>query len=301
MQSNIGFVQKEKAVTIGNFLVGRLLPFRQKRSVGPFLFIDHMGPACLEAHQNIDIPPHPHIGLSTLTYLLDGAIFHQDSLGNAIQINPGEVNWMTAGRGIVHSERTPEHLRKKDQFLHGFQIWVGLPKSMEHVHPSFHHFSKEDIPYWQENDIEYKLIAGRFGHYTAPIPVHSPLYFLEIKTNTDQLIDIGDNLYGEVGIYILEGQIKTEEQIIEHRHLLIANNPKLCTFQTIGKTTIYLFGGHPFDEERYMFWNFVHSDKNKIKEAIEDWKNQNKIAFPDIPGDQKEYVPLPDYPFKLSS
>ncbi len=137
MQSNIGLILEEKAADIGNFMVGRLLPFRQKRSVGPFVFIDHMGPACLEEHQNLDVPPHPHIGLSTLTYLFDGAIEHRDSLGNDVEIKPGEVNWMNAGKGVVHSERTPDYLRKKDKYLHGLQIWIGLPKHLEQTEPSF--------------------------------------------------------------------------------------------------------------------------------------------------------------------
>ena len=146
MQSHIGLVIEEKAANIGNFMVGRLLPFRQKRAVGPFVFIDHMGPACLAEHQNLDVPPHPHIGLSTLTYLLEGAILHRDNLGNEIEIKPGEVNWMTAGKGIVHSERTPEYLRKKDKFLHGLQIWIALPKALEQIEPSFFHIGKEAIP-----------------------------------------------------------------------------------------------------------------------------------------------------------
>ena len=144
--------------------MGRLLPFREKRAVGPFVFIDHMGPALLKEYQNLDVPPHPHIGLSTLTYLFQGSIFHRDSLGSAIEIKPGAVNWMTAGKGVVHSERTPEYLRTTDKSLHGFQIWVGLPKELEQTEPSFHHTEEDDIPTWTENGVDYKLIAGEaFG------------------------------------------------------------------------------------------------------------------------------------------
>lgn len=181
MQSNIGLILEEKAANIGNFMVGRLLPFRQKRAVGPFVFIDHMGPACLEQHQNLDVPPHPHIGISTLTYLFDGAIFHRDSLGNAIEIKPGEVNWMTAGKGIVHSERTPEQLRKSDKYLHGFQIWIALPKHLEQCEPTFHHINREEIPTWTDGDTTYKLIAGTIKGKQSPVPVHSPLFFIEVK------------------------------------------------------------------------------------------------------------------------
>ncbi len=299
MQSNIGLILEERATNIGNFMVGRLLPFRKKRSVGPFVFIDHMGPACLAEHQNLDVPPHPHIGLSTLTYLLDGAIFHRDSLGNALEIKPGEVNWMTAGKGIVHSERTPKHLRKKDKYLHGFQIWIGLPKHLEQTEPSFFHFKEEEIPTWEDGDGAYKLIAGEIKGIKSPVPVHSPLFFIEIKTKSAQKIDIGDKLFGEVGMYILDGSVNIEGNNYGSKQLLIAKNPSLCEFNTYGETTVYLFGGEPFEEERFMFWNFVNSNKTILEKAKENWRIQNLTAFPKIPDDDKEFVPLPV--FKIST
>ncbi len=293
MQSNVGLILEEKAADIGNFMVGRLLPFRRKRAVGPFVFIDHMGPACLKEYQNLDVPPHPHIGLSTLTYIFEGAIFHRDSLGNNIEIKPGEVNWMTAGKGVVHSERTPEYLRKKDKFLHGLQIWIGLPKKLEQCEPSFYHFNKEDIPAWEENNISYKLIAGEIKDKKSPVPVHSPLYFIEIKTKSAQKINIGNKLFGEVGMYVLNGTVKIENNDYGSKQLLISKNASLCEFETNGETTLYLFGGEPFDEERFMFWNFVNSDKSILEQAKENWKNQNLEAFPKIPNDNKDFVPLP--------
>ena len=298
MQSNIGLIVEERATNIGNFMVGRLLPFREKRAVGPFVFIDHMGPACLEEYQNVDVPPHPHIGISTLTYLFDGAIFHNDSLGNAVEIKPGEVNWMTAGKGVVHSERTPEYLRKQDKFLHGFQIWIGLPKEMEKSEPSFFHYDKSEIPTWEEDGINYKLIAGEIEGKKSPVQVHSPLYFLEIKTKEAQKINIGERLFGEVGMYVLSGTVKVEGNEYGTKQLLIAKNPSLCEFETNSETVIYLFGGEPFPEERFMFWNFVSSDKDLLEKAKENWKAQNLEAFPKIPGDDKEFVPLPEPPFK---
>ncbi|UCS91936.1 pirin family protein [Echinicola marina] len=298
MQSNVGLILEEKAADIGNFMVGRLLPFRQKRAVGPFVFIDHMGPACLKEHQNLDVPPHPHIGLSTLTYLFDGAILHRDNLGNVIEIKPGEVNWMTAGKGVVHSERTPAYLRKADKFLHGFQIWIGLPKDMEQAEPSFFHISKAEIPTWKEDGVFYKLIAGEIKDKKSPVPVHSPLYFIEIKTTTAQKINIGKQLFGEVGMYVLEGTVKIENNDYGSRQLLIAKKASLCEFETNGETTLYLFGGAPFDEERFMYWNFVSSDKAIIERAKEDWKAQNLTAFPKIPHDDQDYVPLPENIFQ---
>lgn len=291
--SNIGLILEEKAADIGNFLVGRLLPFREKRAVGPFVFIDHMGPAELKDYQNLDVAPHPHIGLSTLTYLFEGSIFHRDSLGSAIEIKPGAVNWMTAGKGVVHSERTPEYLRTTDKSLHGFQIWVGLPKNLEKSEPSFHHTEADDIPTWTEGDIQYKLIAGEAFGKKSPVPVHSPLFFIEIKTKTAQKISIGKDLFGEVAMYVLDGTVNIEGNEYGSKQLLVAKNASLCEFEMSENASVYLFGGEPFDEERFIYWNFVNSDKEVIEQAKLDWFDQNHDAFPLVPGDEDEYVPLP--------
>ena len=293
MMSNIGLVIEEKPADIGNFLVGRLLPFREKRAVGPFVFIDHMGPAALKDYQNMDVPPHPHIGLSTLTYLFEGSIQHKDSLGSDIEIKPGAVNFMTAGKGVVHSERTPDYLRTTDKNLHGFQIWIGLPKNMEQSEPTFHHTEAEEIPTWEENGIHYKLIAGELLNYKSPVPTHSKLFFLEIKSKDAQTISIGDALFGEVGMYVLEGKVNIEGNDFGGKQLLIAKNAKLCEFEIGENTTVYLFGGEPFEEERFIFWNFVNSDKELIEQAKQNWFDQNLEAFPKVIGDEEEFVPLP--------
>ena len=293
MMSNIGLIIEEKAADIGNFLVGRLLPFREKRAVGPFVFIDHMGPARLKEYQSFDVPPHPHIGLSTLTYLFEGAIFHRDSLDNALEIKPGAVNWMTAGKGVVHSERTPENLRNSEYSLHGFQIWVALPKELEKSEPSFFHIEEGGIPTWEDNGAQFKLIAGEAFGKKSDVPVHSPLYFIEIKTQKGQKLNIGEHLYGEVGMYVLNGSVYVEGNEYGTKQLLIAKNSKLCEFETSDDCTLYLFGGEPFDEERFIFWNFVSSDKDQIDQAKVDWHDQNTQTFPKIPGDDQEYVPLP--------
>jgi redox-sensitive bicupin YhaK (pirin superfamily) len=175
---------EERAASIGNFMVGRLLPFKQKRTVGPFAFIDHMGPIAVKDVNNLDVDPHPHIGLSTLTYLFEGAIMHRDSLGSVEKITPGAVNWMTAGKGVVHSERMPEGIRiqKPDTVLHGLQIWIALPKELEEIEPSFVHIEAKDLPAWEEEGVQYKLIAGEALGRKSPVPVYSPLYYIEIKT-----------------------------------------------------------------------------------------------------------------------
>lgn len=288
--SNISLIIEERAANIGNFMVGRLLPFREKRAVGPFVFIDHMGPAHLNQYQNMDVPPHPHIGLSTLTFLFEGSIMHRDSLGTELEIKPGAVNWMTAGKGIVHSERTPEYLRSSDKMLHGLQIWVALPKELEQMDPNFTHVEADDIPCWEENGVSYKLIAGEAFGKKSPVPVYSPLYFIEIKSETTQKINIGNHLFGESGLYILEGSIKSGEHIYDPKQILITNDSTLCEFEITANSTVYIFGGMPFSEEHFIFWNFVSSDKELIEKAKKDWTAQ---TFPKVPG-ETEFVPLPE-------
>src|SRR5690606_28366713 len=195
--SNINLIIEERAAKIGSFMVGRLLHFRQKRMVGPFIYIDHMGPVKLSERDNFDVLPHPHIGLSTLTFLFEGSIMHRDTLGNEVEIKPHAVNWMTAGKGIVHSERTPDYLRHSDKYMHGLQIWVALPKDLEQMEPKFFHVEQDHIPAWTENNLQFKLVAGEAFGRKAPVPVYSKLFMIEIKSTTKQVVNIGEHLYGE--------------------------------------------------------------------------------------------------------
>lgn len=287
--SNIDIIIPEKAADIGNFLVGRLIPFQQKRMIGPFCFIDHMGPAKMKDYQNLDVPPHPHIGLSTLTYLFEGAITHRDSLGTKMDITPGAVNWMTAGKGVVHSERTPEALRKSEKSLHGLQIWVALPKDQEDVAPSFHHINADELPTWGDDNVTYKLIAGSALGYQSPVPVFSPLYMIEIHTKAPAEINFNELLYGESGLYILEGAIESNGHTYGTKQILITKDAHLCKFKMKANSKVYIFGGEAFPEERIIFWNFVSSSREKIEHAKENWKNQN---FDKVPG-ETDFVPLP--------
>lgn len=290
--SNINLVIEERAASIGKFMVGRLLPFRQKRMVGPFIYIDHMGPVKLNERENFDVLPHPHIGLSTLTFLFEGSIMHRDTLGNAIEIKPGAVNWMTAGKGIVHSERTPKYLRHSDKTMHGLQIWVALPKALEQMEPEFFHIDARQIPEWEQDQLQFKLIAGEaFGHKSA-VPVYSKLFMIEIKSSKRQTVHIGDELYGEAGLYILEGSIESDGNIYLPKQLLVAKDSRLCAFTIEANSTIYIFGGEPFEEERFIDWNFVSSDMALIKNAKQKWIDR---SFDKIPGDEMEYVPYPAF------
>ena len=302
--SNINMIIEERAASIGAFMVGRLLPFRQKRAVGPFVFIDHMGPISLREHEDLDIEPHPHIGLATLTYLFEGAIVHRDSIGSVAEITPGAVNWMTAGKGVVHSERMPEHIRETnpDTILHGLQIWVALPKDLEEMEPNFVHIGADEIPHWKQGSLNIKLVAGEAFGKKSGVPVYSPLYFLEIKSTEAQTVDIGEHLYGESGLYILEGSISSEGNTFGPKQILIAKDSTLCQFEIAENSIVYIFGGEPFPEERFIMWNFVSSEKARLEKAKNDWINQDHEAFPLIPADDKEYIhfppPLPNIKMK---
>ncbi|TCC88361.1 pirin family protein [Pedobacter hiemivivus] len=287
--SNINLIIEERPASIGSFMVGRLLPFKDKRMVGPFAFIDHMGPICLSDTENLDVPPHPHIGLSTLTYLFEGSIMHRDSIGNEIEIKPGQVNWMTAGKGIVHSERTPTYLRNSDKMMHGLQIWVALPKELEGMEPEFFHVEEKGLPEWIEGGVHFKLIAGEAFGRKSEVPVYSPLYFIEVKSTSRQTLKIGMELFGESALYILEGAIESEGNTFGPKQILVAKDSKLCEFDMQENSTIYIFGGEPFAESRIIYWNFVASSEETIEKAKAMWLEQ---SFPPVPG-ETEFVPLP--------
>lgn len=290
--SNVQLIIEERAANIGKFMVGRLLPFRQKRMVGPFIYIDHMGPVKLNERENFDVLPHPHIGLSTLTFLFEGSIMHKDTLGNEVEIKPGAVNWMTAGKGIVHSERTPDYLRDSPLYMHGLQIWVALPKELEEMNPEFFHVEKDQIPTWSDGDLQYKLVAGEAFGKKSPVPTYSKLYMLEVKSKTKQVVNIGDQLYGESGLYILEGSIESDENVYDSKQLLVAKDTSLCQFTIAENSTIYIFGGEAFPEERLIDWNFVSTSKKLIEKAKQKWKDQ---TFDKIEGDEKEFIPYPSF------
>ncbi|MFN3998432.1 pirin family protein [Algoriphagus sp.] len=290
--SNIQLIIEERAASIGKFLVGRLLPFRQKRMIGPFIYIDHMGPVKLNEREQMDILPHPHIGLSTLTFLFEGSIMHRDTLGNAVEIKPGAVNWMTAGKGIVHSERTPEYLRSEDKTMHGLQIWVALPKELEQMEPEFFHIESHQLPTWKVGNANLKLVAGEVMGHRSAVPVNSKLYMLEIKSQEKQILNLGEHLFGESGLYILKGGIESESNRFGPKQILVAKDASLCEFTIEADSTIYIFGGEAFPEERFIDWNFVATSKELIQKAKEKWILQE---FDKIPGDEKEFVPYPTF------
>ncbi|TAI48779.1 pirin family protein [Flagellimonas allohymeniacidonis] len=288
--SNIGLIIEERSRDIGDFLVGRLIPFRKKRMIGPFIFIDHMGPTQLGPKHYMDVDQHPHIGLSTLTFMLEGEIMHEDSLGTKQRISPGSVNWMTAGSGVSHSERTPVDLRNGKVFTaHGYQIWVALPKHLEDMQPAFHHIPEDQLPQWKDGNAEFTLVAGEGYGKKSPVPVYSPLFMIQIKVKTSYQLNVQDALKGEIGICIVEGRIEACGQTIEKGNILVSKVEDTCNVKLQADTHLLLFGGEPFPEERHIYWNFVASSKEKIEQAKAGWKNK---SFPMMPHDTS-YVPLP--------
>lgn len=288
--SNTDLIIEERSRDIGDFFVGRLIPFRKKRMVGPFIFIDHMGPTEMGPDRYMDVDQHPHIGLSTLTYLMEGEIIHADSIGTVQRITPGSVNWMVAGKGVTHTERTPHEMRDGRKIrMHGYQIWVALPQELEDTEPSFHHIEAQALPRWEEDGAQFTLVAGKGYGRVSPVPVHSELFMVDVKTTQDFELDVTGQLTGEIGIAIVEGEIRACGNSIGKGNMLVSKVENSCRIHIKAGSHLLLFGGEPFSEQRYIHWNFVSSSKEKLEQAKEDWKAH---AFPQVPHDDT-YVPLP--------
>lgn len=288
--SNIGLIIEERSRDIGDFLVGRLIPFRKKRMVGPFIFIDHMGPSTVKPGRYIDIGQHPHIGLSTLTYLFEGEIVHRDTLGTVQKVTPGSVGWMTAGKGIVHTERTPEGQRDGAEYpIHGYQIWVALPRQLEGMAPGFSYTAADGLPKWTKDGMDFTLVAGKGYGKESPVPVYSDLFMVEVKSLGRAPFDIAGNLLGEIGICVVDGYIEACGQRVEKGNMLVSKEEDVCSLVIGENSHLLLFGGKPFEEERFIYWNFVASEKEKLEEAKQRWAERQ---FEMVPG-ETGYVPLP--------
>jgi len=288
--ANNKLLVNERQKNIGNFMVGRLLPFRKKRQVGPFTFIDHMGPAEIGPGRYSDVDQHPHIGLSTLTYLFEGLIEHKDSMGSVQVIYPGDVGFMTAGKGVTHTERTPSDWRDGRNFnLHGYQIWVALPKEKEAMEPSFDYYPAKELPRWEAYNCELILVAGNAFGRQAPLQGYSPLFMVDILAKEDTQLNLKDQMKGEIAFVIVKGRIVNEGEVVEAGQMLISKTDEECSINLEKGTRLLLFGGAPLTEEPLLLWNFVSSDKAKLKQAKLDW--QNKL-FPTVPDDDS-YIPFP--------
>ena len=289
MSSAIEMIIQPRPTDLGDFEVRRVLPYRNKRMVGPFVFFDHMGPADFPAGKGIDVRPHPHIGLATVTYLFEGEIMHRDSLGVVQAIRPGAVNWMTAGRGIVHSERTDDAERARDATLHGIQAWVALPKEHETCTPDFKHHPSDALPEFERDGVRMKLIAGSAFGETADVDVLWPTVYIDIQAGAGVRVPIPDE-HEERAIYVVSGGITVDGETVEALSMAVLTPGSSPVVETTAASRLMLCGGAPMDGERTIWWNFVASDKGMIEKAKADWKAGR---FASVPGDD-EFIPLPE-------
>lgn len=273
----------------GDLGVHRVLPDKGKRAVGPFVFLDHLGPVLAGAGQDTDVPPHPHIGLSTLTYLFAGQVLHRDSLGSVQLIEPGEVNWMTAGRGIAHSERTPPGLKGRERPLHGLQFWVALPDGQEDCEPAFFHYGQKSVPFQETGDYRLDLAAGKGFGLASPVQATSPLLFADVRVQKDHRFSFREKGF-EMGVYVLQGKVRAGEGEILDRQMAVFEPGTEIVLAAGEGSRFVVIGGPPLATPRHVWWNFVSSSRESIEEAKRRWKEG---LFARIPG-ETELTPLPE-------
>jgi redox-sensitive bicupin YhaK (pirin superfamily) len=288
-QADVNLVLRARPRDLGGFAVRRVLPAAQARLVGPFIFWDHMGPASFEPTHGVDVRPHPHIGLATVTYLFEGEIVHKDTLGSDQAIRPGAVNWMTAGRGIAHSERTGAEARNHRSRLHGIQSWLALPIEHEESAPSFQHHPAGTIPEKSLDGVRLRVLAGSAYGLESPARVLSPTFYVEAALPAAARITLPEE-YEERAAYVVDGAIDCEGQHVEEGEMLIARPEAEIVVQARQPSRVMLLGGAPMKGSRHIWWNFVSSSEARIDQAKRDWVDGR---FGKIPGDDVEFIPLP--------
>ena len=279
-----------RSVDLGGFAVRRALPHAKRRLVGPFIFFDHFGPAEFRAGDGVDVRPHPHIGLATVTYLFDGEIMHRDSLGTAAAIRPGEVNWMTAGRGIVHSERTAPERRVGGERLHGLQCWVAMPAGDEEIAPSFAHHAQADLPVAAGDGKIVRVVTGSLYGQRSPVPTLSDTVFADAMLEPSAVLPI-DSATEERALYIVSGEIDISGDRFGAGQLLVFRPGDSIAVTAATTARVVLVGGAAIDGPRFIWWNFVSSRRERIEQAKADWKLRR---FDSVPGDETEFIPLPE-------
>ncbi|MEO7431070.1 MAG: pirin family protein [Dokdonella sp.] len=271
------------------FTVRRLLPFRLRRNVGPFVFFDHIGPAAIAPGRGLDVRPHPHIGLATVTYLYEGALTHRDSLGRDQVIRPGDVNWMTAGRGVVHSERTPAPERARGHRMHGIQTWVALPREFAETAPEFLHHEADSLPFADRDGVRLRVIAGRAFDLESPVRVFSPTLYVDVEMQVGSRLVVPPE-HAERAIYVVSGDVDVDGVGVAPTHMQVLADGDVEVRAT-STARVLLCGGAPLDGERILWWNFVASSQERIDQAKADWLGQR---FGDVPG-EAEFIPLPEH------
>ena len=278
-----------RARDLGGFEVRRALPSTQRQMIGPFIFFDQMGPAEFLLGTGMDVRPHPHIGLSTVTYLFDGEIMHRDSLGTELPIRPGELNWMTAGRGITHSERTPPELRAAGSRLFGIQSWVALSAKDEEMTPDFVHYDAKHMPVLSDESKTVRVIAGAILGASSPVSTSSPMFYADVALRAGAAVPL-DADYDERAIYTVSGEIEISGDVFGPAQLLVFRPGDRITVRARADARFMMLGGEPMDGPRFIWWNFVSSRKNRIEQAKADWK---AARFDSVPRDS-EFIPLPE-------
>ncbi|MCB9558142.1 MAG: pirin family protein [Deltaproteobacteria bacterium] len=277
-----------KSKDLDGFGVRRVLPAAARRMVGPFIFFDHMGPAVFPPGKGMQVRPHPHINLVTVTYLFEGEMLHRDSLGSVQPIRPGAINWMTAGRGIVHSERMREEVIASGSRLHGIQLWLALPVAHEETEPSFVHHPAETIPERLLSGVRLRLLAGRAYGLISPVDALSSLFYVDASMPIGTQLSVPDE-YLERAAYVVEGAVQCGVELATEGRMLVFSRGAQVTLEARADARVMLLGGAPLDGERHMFWNFVSSRSARIEKAKQDW---NEGRFPKVPGDEIELIPL---------
>ncbi len=283
-------IQARKRELGENLSVRRLLPSTARRMVGPFIFVDHMGPARFDLGGGIDVRPHPHINLATVTFLFDGEILHRDSLGSEQSIRPGAVNWMTAGSGIVHSERSPALERKSGARVHGMQLWVALPRALEEVAPSFHHHPTDTIPMVDHPGVRLRVIAGTAYGVESPVKVLSPLFYVEAQLERGAHLVLPDD-HRDRAAYVVAGALAVGGKTYHEGTMVVFREGARASVEALEETRVMLLGGAPLDGERHIWWNFVSSSPERIERAKDDWRHGR---FGKVPGDETEFISLPE-------
>jgi redox-sensitive bicupin YhaK (pirin superfamily) len=278
------------AKDIGGFEVRRALPTAKRRLVGPFIFFDRMGPAILRADQAMDVRPHPHIGLATVTYLFDGKIRHRDSLGTEMVIEPGDVNLMTAGRGIVHSERTPEELRGSPMSMSGLQTWIALPEAKEEVAPAFENTGRAELPLFDADGASGRVVIGNFSGLRSPVHTVSDTLYADVRLAPGARVAIPADAE-ERAIYVLDGDVEISADMFPPDRLLVFRPGDEIVVRSERGAHFMLFGGASLGSPRHIWWNFVSSSKERIEQAKEEWRTGR---FDIVPGDENEFIPLPN-------
>jgi len=272
------------------FSVARVLPQPHQRTVGPFVFFDYFGPVDFKPGRGIDVRPHPHIGLATVTYLFEGSQIHRDSLGNVQEIVPGDVNWMTAGRGIVHSERTGAEVRARGHRMHGIQSWVGLPLAHEEAEPGFEHVAKDQLPTRKADGVTLRVVAGKAYGLASPVRAPMEIFYVDAQMKAGSTLVLPDE-YEERGAMVVGGAVEAGGARHEDGAMILFDRGERAGIRADGDARVMLLGGAPLDGPRHVWWNFVSSSRERLERAKADW---SAMRFGTIPGDDSEFIPLPD-------